>query len=251
MKFKSRPYYHLSLSRMSFYVRFSLLLALSVSWILTAGCAQPKKAEPKATPEVESKVEKKVEFMEITPDPDKAPLSFNDLEPVTPPPNAAVIQGGLKVWYWEDFFVKHVTALPKGDPPFSWGFKGEPLPILDRKFALGEKFYNSGHHRGISCLIRGMINFSEPGEYVLIARSNDGIRIWLGDKKVIDDPDWHGAGDEPTPEAKITITKTGWYRFRIKFFQRKGTATLQMYWKQPGDRDFSYIPAEAYGHLPD
>lgn len=246
MEFRSSPYHYSPLPGLFFLVRRCFLLALLLSWIITTGCVQSKKSEPNATP----KVEPKAEFMGITPDPEKAPLYFTDLVPITPQPDAAAVQGGLKVWYFEDFFVKHVDELPKGDPPFSWGFEGKPLPILDRKFERGEKFYDSGYHRGISALIRGMIKFSEPGEYVLIARSNDGIRIFVGDKKVIDDPTWHGLGDEPTPEARITISKTGWYRFRLKFFQRKGSATLQMYWKKPGDKDFDFIPAEAYGHLP-
>jgi hypothetical protein len=96
-----------------------------------------------------------------------------------------------------------------------------------------------------------MIKFPEPGRYDLMANSNDGIRIFVGDKRVINDPTWHGLGDELTPEARITISQPGWYRFRLKFFQRKGTATLQMFWKKPGDKEFSFIPAEAYGHVPD
>ena len=221
---------------MLFYARSYLVLALLVSWFIKAGCAQTAKVEPKTDSNVV---------------PEKAPLYFDDLTPITPQPSAESIIGGLKVWYWEEFYVKHVDELPKGDPPFSWGFVGKPIPILDRKFKPGEKFYDSGFHRGISCLIRGMIKFPEPGRYVLMANSNDGIRIFLGEKRVINDPIWHAAGDELTPEARITISHPGWYRFRLKFYQRKGTATLQMFWKKPGDKDFSLIPAEAYGHVPD
>jgi len=221
---------------MLFSARSYLLLALLVSWFSAAGCAQTAKVEPKTDSNVV---------------PEKAPLYFDDLTPITPQPSAESIIGGLKVWYWEEFYVKHVDELPKGDPPFSWGFVGKPIPILDRKFKPGEKFYDSGFHRGISCLIRGMIKFPEPGRYVLMANSNDGIRIFLGEKRVINDPIWHAAGDELTPEARITISHPGWYRFRLKFYQRKGTATLQMFWKKPGDKDFSLIPAEAYGHVPD
>jgi len=221
---------------MLFSTRSYLVLALLVSWFITAGCAQTAKVAPKADSNVV---------------PEKAPLYFDDLTPITPQPSAESILGGLKVWYLEDFYVKHVDDLPKGDPPLSWGFAGKPIPILDRKFKRGEKFYDSGFHRGISCLIRGMIKFSEPGRYVLMANSNDGIRIFLGEKRIINDPIWHAAGDELTPEARITISHPGWYRFRLKFYQRKGTATLQMFWKKPGDGDFSFIPAEAYGHIPD
>ena len=235
MESQSRPCL-LPQTGMLFSARSYLVLALLVSWFITAGCAQTAKVEPKADSNVV---------------PEKAPLYFDDLSPITPQPSAEPIIGGLKVWYWEEFYAKHVDHLPKGDPPFSWGFAGKPIPILDRKYKRGEKFYDSGFHRGISCLIRGMIKFPEPGKYVLMANSNDGIRIFVGEKRVINDPTWHDAGDELTPEARITISKPGWYQFRLKFFQRKGSATLQMFWKKPGDGDFSFIPAEAYGHIPD
>lgn len=232
MNFKARSTKPIALIRMPFSARGYLLLAVLMSWFITAGCVQPAKVGQKAEPE-------------------KPPLFFTDLTPITPPPPAGSIKGGLKVWYFEEFYFKDVGELPKGEPPFSWGFKGKPIPILDRKFKGGEKFYDSGFHRGISCYIRGMIKFPEPGQYVLIANSNDGIRVFIDEKRVINDPYWHGGGDELTAEARITISNPGWYRFRLKFFQRKGTATLQMFWKKPGDEDFSFIPAEAYGHIPD
>jgi PA14 domain len=232
MKIKKRSFVYSGLNRMPLLSFGSLLLALLMSGFILAGCAQLTKLGPKAGPE-------------------KPPLFFTDLTPINPLPPAESIKGGLKVWYFDDFYFKHVDEMPKGDPPFSWGFEGKPIPILDRKYKRGEKFYDSGFHRGISSLMRGMIRFTEPGQYVLMANSNDGIRIFVGEKRVINDPDWHALGDELTPEAWLTISNPGWYRFRLKFFQRRGTATLQMFWKKPGDEDFSFIPAEAYGHIPD
>ncbi len=37
------------------------------------------------------------------------------------------------------------------------------------------------------------------------------------------------------------------------YFQRKGTATLELYWKPPGqeDADFVLVPAEAFAHIPE
>ena len=233
MNFKARSFNHLAIIRTPFSARGCLLLAVVVSWFLQAGCLEATKVEE-----------------------GEKPLFFKDLEPIDPQPPESSIRPGVKVWYFEEFYLKHIDEMPKGEPPFSWGFAGEPILILDKKYKLGEKFYGSGFHRGISCIIRGMIKFPEPGEYALMANSNDGIRIFLGEKRIINDPYWHGGGDELTPEARITISqitisKTGWYRFKIKFFQRKGTATLQMFWKKPGDEEFSFIPAEAYGHIPD
>lgn len=221
-----------------FSARGFLSLAVLVFLFLQSGCLEATKEE------------------EV----DKKPVFIADLKPIDPQPPESSIRPGVKVWYFEEFFLKHVDEMPKGDPPFSWGFAGEPILILDKKYKLGEKFYGSGYHRGISCIINGMLKFPEPGKYVLVANSNDGIRVWVGEKLVLNDPYWHGSGDELTPEAHITISPLeanvaistpGWYRFKIKFFQRKGTATLQMFWKKPGDEEFSFIPEWAYGHIPD
>jgi len=36
----------------------------------------------------------------------------------------------------------------------------------------------------------------------------------------------------------------------IKYFNRTGTAAIAIYWKLPGETNFSIIPAEAYSHEP-
>jgi hypothetical protein len=223
-------------SRVAFPVRHFFMAGL-ISLLLLAGCLEATK---------EDNV--------------KEPKYFTDLKPIDPQPSESSIRPGLKVWYFEEFYLKHIDEMPKGDPPFDWGFEGEPIPILDKKFKLTENFYGSGYHRGISCVITGLIKFSEAGEYILVANANDGIRVWVGEEVVLNDPYWHATGDELTPEAHVTISEPeaklaistpGWYRFKIKFFQRKGTATLQMFWKKPGDKEFSFIPAEAYAHIAD
>ena len=81
---------HLSLTGMLYSARGYLVLALLTSLFITAGCVSTAKVEPE---KAESKVE-----------PEKAPLYFTDLTPITPQPSAASIQGGLKVWYWEEFY---------------------------------------------------------------------------------------------------------------------------------------------------
>jgi mannan endo-1,4-beta-mannosidase len=138
--------------------------------------------------------------------------------------------------------------MPKGDPPYSWGFAGKPILILDRKFEPQEKIFDSGFHRGVALQMDGVIKFPTPGEYGIMALSNDGIRVYIGGKRVINDPDWHG--DKYSRKNKMVLTESGWYPFKLKYFQRRGTAALKLFWKTPKDEDFTIIPAEAYGHLP-
>ena len=205
----------------------SLLLALLVAGFILTGCV---------TTQTES--ERK-----------KIPFTFTDLVPLTPQPDMASIQGGLRVWYFPDFNFEHVGEMPKGDPPYSWGFAGKkPILIVDRKFEPQEKVFDSGQHRGIALQMDGMIKLPTPGQYAIMALSNDGLRVYIGGKRVINDPAWHG--DQFSRKNKLEFTESGWYPFKLKYFQRLGTAALKLFWKKPGDEDFSIIPAEAYGHLP-
>ena len=205
----------------------SLLLALLVAGFILTGCV---------TTQTES-------------DRRKIPFTFTDLVPLTPQPDVASIQGGLRVWYFPDFKYEHVGEMPKGDPPYSWGFAGKkPILIIDRKFEPQEKVFDSGQHRRVALQMDGMIQFPTSGQYGIMALSNDGLRVYIGGKRVISDPDWHG--DQFSRKNKLEFTESGWYPFKVKYFQRLGTAALQLFWKKPGDEDFSIIPAEAYGHLP-
>ena len=203
-----------------------LLLALLVSGIILTGCVSTQDKPPR----------------------EKVPFTFTDLVPIIPQPDSASIQGGLSVWYLPDFNFEHVGEMPKGDPPYSWGFAGKPILILDRKFDPQEKVFDSGQHRGIALQMDGMIKFPTFGQYALMALSNDGLRVYIGGKRVINDPNWHG--DQFSRKNKLEFTESGWYPFKLKYFQRLGTAALKLFWKKPGDEDFSIIPAEAYGHLP-
>jgi hypothetical protein len=203
-----------------------LLSAVIIFSIAVVGCVQTSKAPP----------------------PENAPpTSFAGLKPIIPQPPESSIQPGVNVWYFPDFEFNHVSEMPRGEPPFSWGFAGKPILIIDRKFAPQENVFDSGYHKLVALQMDGMIKFPEPGEYWIEAFANDGIRVFIDNQRVVNDPYWHS--DEFSPKNKIEISTPGWYRFKLQYFQRAGTATLRLLWKKPGDADFSAIPTEAYGHL--
>lgn len=55
-------------------------------------------------------------------------------------------------------------------------------------------------------------------------------------------------GDRFTGEASVEIDKPGWHSFFLQYFQRKGTSMLELYWRLPGQADYSIVPAGAFGH---
>jgi hypothetical protein len=82
----------------------------------------------------------------------------------------------------------------------------------------------------------------------MLALSNDGIRVEICSKMILTDPDVHS--DRLSPQVLIDIPKPGWYPILVQYFQRKGTAAIELQWKLPGKAEFSVIPAEAYAHIP-
>lgn len=151
---------------------------------------------------------------------------------------------GLSVVY---FFkkIRHVDEMPDSKWMVENGVPGEPIRMVAHKFGSGEVF-GSGKSQGVCLQMQGYLNFKETGVYRIKANSNDGVRVFLDNQRILNDPEWHS--DRFTSEAEIEIRQPGHYALLVRYFQRKGTATLEMYWKTPGAETFDIIPAIAYSH---
>ena len=155
------------------------------------------------------------------------------------------LESGLAVLYFKHHFVRSLDALPDGAESRGRGWTGAPIPNLNHQFGRGEVF-GSGTNRGIALELDGYIRLARSGTYRFKANSNDGIRMYIGSQRLIDDPDWHS--DRMSPEASFAVRQPGWYSLRLRYFQRKGTASLQLYWSPPGQDQFSIVPAEVLAH---
>ena len=141
--------------------------------------------------------------------------------------------------------IRHIDKMPGRKWMTEKGVPGEPIRIIANKFGNGEVF-GSGKSQLVCVQMQGYLNFEETGNYLIKANSNDGIRVFLDNKMILNDPDVHA--ERFTPEAEIEIKQAGRYLILVRYFQRKGTATLEMYWKTPGADRFDIIPAKAYSH---
>lgn len=159
-------------------------------------------------------------------------------------PSAEGLEPGLAVVYFDADF-KGRTTLPYPNVALGVGRQGKPIPMLNHRFGKGEVF-DSGRNRHIGVLMTGFMNFPQTGNYILKANSNDGIRVYVNEKVIVED--WGRHSDRFSTPGGINIQKVGWYPLMIEYFQRRGTATIELYWKKPGSSDFAIIPAEAYGH---
>jgi hypothetical protein len=167
--------------------------------------------------------------------------TFNNLQPANPQPAAEATMPGLAVNYvfLKAHHVDDVEAEAPGEP-------GTPLPQLNYRNGSGNVL-TSDQSDGVGALIRGFINFPTAGRWLMTAQSNDGVRVRLAGTVIIEDPDVHS--DQFAANAEINIAQPGWYELAVTYFERKNTATLQLYWQPPGKNEFEIVPATAFSHL--
>lgn len=166
--------------------------------------------------------------------------TISGLQRVEPQPKAAEIRPGLRVEYLSAF-VRHVDICEASGK----GIPGKALEALDWNTGDGEVL-TSGEEDGVCARISGLMNFPKPGRYILATQSNDGVRLLVGKKQIIDDPDVHS--DQFSAYVNVDIEKSGWYPLYLIYFERRGTSTLELYWQPPGAQDFDLVPAGAFAH---
>jgi hypothetical protein len=167
--------------------------------------------------------------------------TFDNLQPVGPQPAADATAPGLAVNY-VFFKAHHVDDIEAAGP----GEPGKPLPQINYQNGSGNVL-TSDQSDGVGALIRGFIDFPAAGRWLMTAQSNDGVRVRLAGAIVIEDPGVHS--DQFAPNAEINIAQPGWYEIAVTYFERKNTATLQLYWQPPGKSEFEIVPATAFSHL--
>ncbi len=168
----------------------------------------------------------------------------------TPLCSESTIEGlepGLAVRYFKGYF-RHVMEMPHGIAAQMSGWPGNPILILNHRFGKGEVF-DSGSSQGVGMEMTGLIHFSGPGLYIFKAKSNDGVRITINDEVIVSDEEFHS--DRYSQPGTFEVKKSCLYPMVVSYFQRKGTAMLELYWKTPDASTFSIVPAEAYANIRD
>jgi len=158
---------------------------------------------------------------------------------------ASQLQPGLSVVY---IFLKYrnVDQVPTGEAALRMGRQGEPVTMLNHQSGKEESVFASGRSQGVAMVMDGFMNLEKAGTYRWQALSNDGIRLFIDNTMIFEDPKVHP--DRLTPTGTFEVATGGHYPVQIIYFQRKGTASLKLYWQPPGAEQFSLVPAEIYWH---
>ena len=169
-----------------------------------------------------------------------ASAAMTGLKPASPQPGAADVAPGLAVSYFAQMFqdVGEVAGRSGGEA-------GEPLKQINDTPAQGAPVLTSGKAMGVGAQIRGLIHFEKAGTYIFRVTSNDGVRVTLAGQLLAEDPGVHS--DHTTLPIDVAIDEPGWYELAVDYFQKKGTATLQLLWTPPGGSE-APVPADAFAH---
>jgi len=92
----------------------------------------------------------------------------------------------------------------------------------------------------------GWLTPTVTGDHDFQTLSDDGVRLWVDGRLLIDNWTLHGPTiDPPTgnPPARINLTAVRRYEIRLEYFEGPPTATLQLLWKPPGATAFALVPA--------
>lgn len=179
--------------------------------------------------------------------PAAAPSAQEAIMAADPQPADDQLEPGLAVRYYYHKF-RHIDEL------IEWqDYKdGKPGPAIERlAYRVGQgTVLTSEGTDGVGAEITGLIRLDKAGTYAFALQSNDGVRLWVGGSQIVDDPDVHS--DQFSPIGEVAVETPGWYPFKLLYFERKNTSTLELYWRQPGEPPgtMPLVPAEVLAHLP-
>ncbi|HET6383077.1 MAG TPA: glycoside hydrolase family 3 C-terminal domain-containing protein [Armatimonadota bacterium] len=145
----------------------------------------------------------------------------------SPVPTSALFHGGgehgLSAEYFPNQDLRGTPALTRVDPQidFNWDQKAPGAGVGRTSF---------------SVRWTGTIVAPTTGQYKLFITSDDGCRLFLDGKALIDS--WHPRA-ATTDIATAYLTAGRQYPIRIEYFQGIGEATIRFGWLQPGQKEFT------------
>ncbi len=103
----------------------------------------------------------------------------------------------------------------------------KPEKIVNKEQFRLEDIENVPSHYAL--LLLGSINIDVEGEYTFYCGSNDGTKLYIGDKLLIDNDGGHGYQEK---YGKINLEK-GTHKIEVRYFQQGGGQELKVSWQGP------------------
>ncbi len=130
--------------------------------------------------------------------------------------------------------ISRLPKLVKGQTPNV----SHVLPVLDLRTERGD--FGTAEDEFLTH-VDGWIEIEQPGIYGFRLVSDDGSRLFLDDKLVVDHDGLHGSTEM---DAQVTLTK-GRHKLFVEHFENGGGEQLTLSWRPPGSTAWSVVPNSA------
>jgi hypothetical protein len=184
----------------------------------STGASEPSKQSAIYTTALTITTPTTLKAVSFWPDGDSSRTSVFEIKKVTPAPASPV--GAVKSGIQVKFYTGNWDKLPDFEN-LSPARKGV-TPKIDLSFAKTDKLF------GLA--FEGYLDVPATGVYQIYLSSDDGARIILDNKQLIDYDGIHGAGEMSAPAA----LEKGLHPIRLIYFQREGGLGLKVSWEGPG-----------------
>ncbi len=131
-------------------------------------------------------------------------------------------QPGVAVEYFQDEDLK-TSAGRAVDEKIDYTWPGPPLTEWPAGLKSGDQF---------SARWEGTLTAPETGEYEIAVTGDDGFRLWLDGKLIVED--WNKRA-RVTKTARVTLRKDEPVPFKVEYFQDKADRILRLSWRTPGE----------------
>lgn len=168
------------------------------------------------------------------------------LDSIGPQPAAESVKPGLAPVYFYDRKFDWINEFY--DWPKEKGKPGPPLLVVNYHTG-SDRVLTSDDYDLVGARIEGYIHLDKPGMYEFAFESNDGVRLEIEGKLVVEDPNVHA--DQFSEVGKVKIATAGWYPLVIWYFEKKNTSTLRFLWKKPGgnaNAPMTIVPGKVLAH---
>jgi hypothetical protein len=82
------------------------------------------------------------------------------------------------------------------------------------------------------------------GDYTFYTLSDDGVRLWIDNQKMIDN--WTSHPEAPDQAGPIHLEGGKYYHIQLDFFESGGRAMIKLFWQLPGSGDQEVIPPSQF-----
>lgn len=165
------------------------------------------------------------------------------LAPADPQPATGDLTPGLAVSY---AYPKDVRQLEDAVAALGSAEKGKAIKGLSYSDNVeGELTLTAEKATKVAAAISGFIRFDAAGTFEVELISNDGMVASIGGQQVGLYDGVHGC--EPAGIQEVVVPEAAWYPIEITYFQRKGSACLEMDWNVDGS--MGPVPDAVFAHV--